>query len=540
MKKVMLFAFILSAVLMLMGGACAESCLSTQVGTTRNFPLQNGCGTITQVCKCITCSPGVRCFNAGCSWGQTSPINCIANSNSSNPCCASPCGYATGYFSDCRYCSYTGTHVNVQDYSSCHYSPGGTCYVGTCYMKPEIVEYHDAWNLSDRTMQRNLSIHTELYDNVSLQSMNIRICKEESTKCFNETLNLSGTGFIGYFEMPEDAKAWIDANAISYSVFDVSINVSNAAGLSSASEDMFQILGEDIPQIDLSPVQNMQFGEKAMIAAKITERLSGIRKVEIYTDNALSQSCTTSPCSYGYLPSEGDHSYSVIVYDNAGNPNSASGNFSVSRVEKTCSEIGGALCLESEMCTNEQYVKTFDAEKCCTSSCYSSELNLTCSSQNGMIYDPSLKVCSADIPATDTISPNRCCAVQPADIVPIIVQEKSAYWTDSIGNRIFGTGLQESVKCVSTGISDSLQISKDGEVKAEGKNSELSVKVDGLGQYVCTATYSDGTQKEASLTVTDVPAPNSIIRARLPGFGILQFSIALMLISLYYFMRNRK
>ena len=105
--------------------------------------------------------------------------------------------------------------------------------MGTCYMKPEIVEYHDAWNLSDRTMQRNLSIHTELYDNVSLQSMNIRICKEESTKCFNETLNLSGTGFIGYFEMPEDAKAWIDANAISYSVFDVSINVSNAAGLSS-------------------------------------------------------------------------------------------------------------------------------------------------------------------------------------------------------------------------------------------------------------------------------------------------------------------
>ena len=564
MKIGIVLASVLLAIIMIdFASAQTVACSASVENQTRVTVLQNGCGSYVEICsyyarppqtatcwhsfsgcdygyKWRTLKPSQAPFynyNLGNASGLSSGLICMTNSSGTNLCCGSPCGYGIGFFSACQQCGYVGDHKSVNDYSSCYQSTG-TCYSGTCYQSPEIILARGL-NLSDRyySALANVSIFAQLHDNVSLKTAGLTICKRGTLDCFNDTqINLTGSDFSGSLGFSDDAKMWIDENAKANSIFDVNINVSNNAGLT--SETAVVLYGEDTPVVNASiSSSSLNFGDKITIGASVIEQLSGIKSVNIYTDNALAMTCTSSTCSYEYVPGEGAHTYIVTAYDNAGNFNSASGSFSVANTQKTCLEIGGAICSSDEKCTNEQQVSTFDAEQCCTSSCYSAELNLTCSAQNGIVYDPSQKECSADISATDTISPNRCCAVPPMD--KIIAQEESAYWTDSIGNRIFGSGIQESVICAATGTIENLQILKDGNVLSEKKSLELEIGANDPGTYICKATYTDGNEKESSLSVTEVPAPSSVVRARLPGFGIVQLIFSLIVISVYYFAKRK-
>jgi len=564
--KRMIFALVLSFMIVLVAGSvmAEDKCSSAELNRTRVVQLLNGCGSYAEVCVYYApCPPTTKNCGwrhpAGYYWQRLAPYLvggydlsyvgisnnfyvCMSNAES-NPCCDSPCGYKFGPYEECKSCNESsqswGSSYNLSDYSKCSFS-NGFCVSAVCDMQsPYFVSNQGDINLSER---KPIAIDFSFFENMGLKEFNIKACKQTGSAivCFNETVNLTGMEFTSKWAFPSNIARWIDQMADGSSTIDISLTVFDKGGLGNESLNAFKIIGEDIPQITADAIPNLQFGQRANINPHIVEMLSGVKIVKISIDGALSKSCSVKECLYEYLPSAGTHGYKIQVEDNGGNIKELSGTFSVAGTEKSCAEIGGAVCLESEKCTNGESVSTTDAESCCTSSCYTeiiTSIGETCSSQNGIIYDPSLNDCSSVIRANDTVGNNRCCGVQTTDKSE--VQENNVYWVDSIGNHIFGVLSQEDVKCISSGNVQQLQIIKDGTVQLDKAASQLSLRVDEVGQYVCRAVYSNGAEKESALNVIELPAPTDSEKAKLPGFGWIQFIVALALVSLYGLVRKK-
>ncbi|MBU2522691.1 MAG: hypothetical protein KKE23_00165 [Nanoarchaeota archaeon] len=562
MRKV-IFALVLSLTIVIIAGSAiadTDNCSPADLNKTRVVQFLNGCGSYAEVCvyrECIVtfghpCSPYVQW---GYWWTKLIPslagaynlpytgisgsFVCMSNSGS-NPCCASPCGYKYGAYEDCKSCNFTagGASYDLSDYSRCSFT-NGFCFSGTCdNSTPGYVDNQNNINLSDRSVP--LSFNFSFFDNLQLGKFSFKICRENSTECFEESTNLTGSNAMGLFGIPSNVLKWVDERANGIWIFDISIIVFDKGGLSNESVNAFKISGEDFPRISANPIEDLEFGERVKINATVLERFSGVKTVEIRMDNTLSKSCNSRECLYEYVPSAGVHNYTIYAEDNGGNSNELIGTFNVAGAEKNCAEIGGAICKDDEKCENENYVSTTDIEMCCTSSCHTEVLvpaSLSCSAQNGTIYDPSLNDCSSQITANDTVGNNKCCAVQPT--VRIDVAENNVYWVDSVGNRIFGVWLKEDVKCMTTGNVQQLQITKDGTIKLDQVSNQLPMKVNELGEYVCRAVYSNGVEKESLLKVAELPAISGADRARLPGFGWIQSIIAFIVITIYGVARRK-
>ena len=453
-----------------------------------------------------------------------------------------------GPIEDCMSCVYGAPNpaggfyiqpVPSADYSKCYFS-NGTCFSGVCDNQPPHFMNNGAEviNISNGTAPINFNF--SFADNVDLEGFDLKICK--GTECISKSFALNGTR-MDWTTLPQDVLDWVDAKAGVYSTFNVSIKAYDTADLSNEDSNFLIIVGEDVPQVSQPYVPFLKtLGQSITIESSVIERLSGIKSFSIYVDNTLVFSCTGKNCSYTYIPSEGKHSYNVTALDNAGNVASRSGDFTILGTKNVstiyCSETGGRICAGGEICLNDQYINTSDTQKCCTTSCYSSESNLTCSTQNGTLYSLFEKDCTLEIPAADAIDPNRCCATFPTTKTTAIAEDRTVHWEDSVGNHVSGVGVQENVKCVATGTVESIQILKDEASLSESVGNSIQINADQLGDYVCRVVYKDGIEKSDSLKVIEVPSPSNT--TELPGFGILQFFMASVFIFAYYLKNGKR
>jgi hypothetical protein len=301
--------------------------------------------------------------------------------------------------------------------------------------------------------------------------------------------------------------------------------------------------------------------EQVDINASARDTESGIKNITIYVDSQIVKNCTIAPViscnvSLSYVKAR-PHKYNITVYDNVGNVNKSSGNFTViSNPLLNCSENTnntGIICKTGESCFGGIFVNTSDGSglnagtsepgdaKCCDGAyCSLSALLPFCTPPIGTEYNISIASCPDESKITSLVqvsSPGlECCRVQP--------QLKSGigfnvYWSRQTSGYAQLTEAAEgdSLYCIATSAGPvTFEVKKpSATIPAEqvpvgtGGIKQYSVLADETGTFTCNATDSSGKSAVATITITEVEKS----AVALPFFGFFEFIAALMLIIIY-------
>jgi len=563
---------VLLALILTSSGALAQTlpglgtCDVSVVGQTKTLTYNNGCGAGEYKCIHIVC---VNCFiGQGYEWilqscsvaGQG--ICCGTSTPSSQICGYS---YASKECGPCKNCDGAGTcGTNKPDGVICQDGGlSGYCGMGNCTIDnttPYFIDSQENLYIKNLADLKNTGLDIDFIEDVKLKEYTVVACDENSEQyfvnksellpapifsgnCALETFALTSKSYGQNWKLSGEMWDWILERIANQGKVSVRVNISDGVNNANYSNVLLNVVNDYTkPSVSVShSIRAVPGGNEVKITA-IPQDMFGETSVNIFIDGEqVSSGCTSSSCEVSRVYAEGSHNYYASAIDHSGNNDtSATQTFSFTQSAPTCSESFGQVCSAGTTCSQNTF-ETADTESCCGGTCAVQIVELpTCDNQGGLAFTPATDLCvGGEVSATGLVSPLRCCVGLLSKIPE--VDRLEVYWSNEDGDRIASASLQDTAKCVASGLISEAQLvvsvnNEEISSRSISLPSSSSFLVGKIGTYECAVSIGDKT-KVATMRVNEAPAVPR--KTSLPVFGLFNIVFVFGLLATYYIITRR-